>query len=461
MIFMSRSLSFLRVVLVAVTAISANHASAFSLLGPPDGFQEERIGYMLELPIGSDIGAPQNLGEEYRLNIRTITYGFDPTFKNYFGQRGMDEVRKAIAILNNLPPMSKLSTDLREFPTDTRRVNYTASSLGLFDLKSYALAALVEQMGLASPERFTWCLFARIEPAPFAYNVIKRNFDPVTLGNSSYVNDTLYTYFIPGTDPIAALPRALIDAFELPVDPQAFQFTSVASVMGTWALQPGGTLLYGDFLNGLTRDDIGGLRYLYAGKGPYVNYNVEGLISDALTNTIGAGGVWTPYSPSNTVVNVALRPGVDKITFKEGKYDSVFGPFVVVTNSYKDSYVLGSKKAGQTFQRILVQPDIIFGASDLGGAVLSRTTTNSVNNAALNGDVVNNGPGVFGTPIFIVFNKTGPFYINSQTAFLDEQTAGFNFLWASFDGTTNAPFIYSEQGPLSVQDLEQQVLGGN
>ncbi len=447
-----KSKGFLLALMVLAFAI---RASAFSLLGPPEAFQTERIGYMIQSPIGSDIGAPKNLGEEYRFNLKVITFGFDSTFKNYFGQRGVDEVRKAMKILNDLPPMSKLSKDLREFPTDTRHVNYRASALGLVDLKSYALAAMMEQLGLASPERFTWCLQTRFEPAPFAYNVMKRNFDPVTLGYSSYVNDTLYTYFIPSSDPIFPAPtRPVIDALELPVDPQAFQFTSVASVMGVWSAQPGGVLLFGDFFSGLTRDDVGGLRYLYAGKGPYVNYNMETLVTDALTNAFAGGAPWTPVG-SNTVVTAGLRAGIDRLVFREARYDSILGPFIVTTNTYKDTYIVGSRKQTQIYQRVLAQPDIIFGAADLGNAILSRTITNSVNNAAINGQVGVAGPGILQTPVFIVFNKVGPIYFNNQTDFLDEQSAGTDFIWGSFDGTTNEPVIYPNG---TIQDLEQQVL---
>ena len=60
-----------------------------------------------------------NLGEEYRWNERTITYGFDKSFMDYFGQKGVAEVNKAVAILNNLPPFSSMSASLNEFPTDS------------------------------------------------------------------------------------------------------------------------------------------------------------------------------------------------------------------------------------------------------------------------------------------------------------------------------------------------------
>src|SRR6185503_10787294 len=93
----------------------------------------------------TDIGGPMNLGEEYRWNEKTIVVGFDKTFKDYFGLRGVQEVRKALAIINDLPPFSKMSANLNEFSLNTRRTNFRASSLGLLDLKSEALGALMEQ----------------------------------------------------------------------------------------------------------------------------------------------------------------------------------------------------------------------------------------------------------------------------------------------------------------------------
>src|SRR5256712_7661785 len=106
-----------------------------------------------------------------------------------------------MAILNGLTNVSSYSADLSEVPQEALRINFRAQALGLFDLKSAALHVLVEQLGLADPVRYTWCLRARILPTglmcpEYVYTVIKRNFDPVTLEPSSYVNGTLYTYRI-------------------------------------------------------------------------------------------------------------------------------------------------------------------------------------------------------------------------------------------------------------------------
>jgi len=457
--FMSRLLR--RVFLATVLAVSVSSASAFSLLGPyavnaaNEVWQVLRIGYQ----IPGDIGGPLNLGEEYRWNIKTITYGFDESFLNYFGQQGVDEINKAVAILNNLPPVSKMTTNLTEFPLDTRRVNYRASALGLIDLKSVALATLVEEMGLAGPEHYTWTLRSlQVFPNNTNYLVIKRNFDPVTLNPSSYVNGTLYTYAV--VDPAAFddAGNPIADAVEIAVDPLAPQFTSVAAVNS--AFIAGGTLQAGDFLTGLTRDDAGGLRYIYHPN----NYNIESLIPGT-TGT--SGGPYDPATTNNVAVDTALRAGVDKILFKYVKYDSQLGNFNPFVQSYKDTYVTNSHKFKQRTERLLPGPDIVFGAADNGAATtdaipLYVRTANWVNNDALNGQNIIGGPGIISPQVSIDFSKIGPnnLNINFVTPFLDEYNVFITgFVWGSFDGTTNAPIVYPNG--TSIQELEQAVLGGN
>ena len=443
---------FKSALLGVVLVVPGQAAFAFSLLGPYDtAYQVQRISYQHVLPVYVDIGGPMNLGEEYRWNMRTVTYAIDPSVADYFGLRGMEEIRKAVAVLNALPPFSKMSADLSEFPLDTRRYNYEAGALGLIDLKSTVLASLMEQMGLAEPERFTWTLFARIpQTAPLvAYNVITRNFDPVTWEPSKYVNGTLYTY---GIFEIPTPPYDWADAVELPVDPLAPTFTSVASgVGGLWA----GSLFSGVFYSGLTRDDIGGLRYLYRPQ----NYNVERPVTGT---TFSGGAAGTPVDPS-TSTNApitALRPGVDKITFTEAKYDSIFGPFITITNRYVDYFVTNNTLVKQYTQRILTNgPDILFAAADLGAALIARsTTTNWLNQDALNGTTVLAGPGVIGPGSVIVLGARRDFLVNdnSSAQFLFESGATRLAIWGSFDGTTNRPIVYPNGA--SIDAIESQVL---
>lgn len=254
---------------------SVASAPAFSLLGP---FNEAYQIFALGYGIAGDIGAPKNLGEEYRWNLPIINYAFDQNFLDYFGSNGVVAVEQAIEILNNLANVSSYSSDLSEFPLESTRENYRAQALGLLDLKSSALELLVEQLGLAEPDRYTWTLRNRTLPPGaqcpnYIYTVIKRNFDPVTFEPSSYVNGTLFTYRIFEFCP--ALDQAI--AIEILVDQSADAFSAVAS-RGAF---------FGEFYTGLTRDDVGGLRYLYRPN----NFNVESappntrVISGGITNT--------------------------------------------------------------------------------------------------------------------------------------------------------------------------------
>jgi hypothetical protein len=253
----------------------AQCASAFSLLGPigngggtggtggtgGDSYQAAALGY--NFTGSGDVGAPKNLGEEYRWTIPTLYYAYDQKFLDYFGSNGVYAVDQAFAILNGLfnftnadgsviTNVDGYSSGLSEFPTETRKVNYRAQALYLWDLKSAALNLVLEELGLASPSRWTWAL--RYRGGSTAYWVIQRNFDPVTFEPSSYVNDTLYTYVVEEF----TSPSTYGDAVEVAADPYAPTAGAVASGWG-----PYGGIGVGVFYLGLTRDDVGGLRYLW------------------------------------------------------------------------------------------------------------------------------------------------------------------------------------------------------
>ncbi len=254
---------------VAMLALGATSASAFTLGGPiNEPYQVPTIGYNLP----GDINAPKNLGEEYRWNKPTIYYAFDQNFLDYFGSNGVFAVSQAFEVFNALTNVSQYSADLSEFPLESRRFNFQAQALTLHDLKSGTMNLIIEQLGLAESQRYTWTLRNRIHldntpacPDGMQYLVIKRNYEiyptaPDQYQESSYVNGTLFSYQIfeacTGVTPLA-------DAEEFPVDPLADTYTPVSEIFG----QVG----YGVFYNGLTRDDVGGLRYLYRTN----NMNVE------------------------------------------------------------------------------------------------------------------------------------------------------------------------------------------
>jgi hypothetical protein len=245
----------------------AQSGFGFALLGPfNEAYQVNVIGYNLVPPQADrvDLGGPKNIGQGYRWNTRNLYYAFDAQFFNYFGSDGAAAaaVDQAFGVLNNLTNLSAYPHDLGDLPLDTTRFNYRALALNLIDVKSQTLALLMEELGLAEPERYTWCLHNRFLPAGatcpnYIYEVIQRNFDPVTDTYSSYVNGNLYSYIIAELCGLANNPVAPFeaDALEYTVDPAVkAPVTSVA----------GGEVLAGMFYTGLTKDDVGGLRYLLA-----------------------------------------------------------------------------------------------------------------------------------------------------------------------------------------------------
>lgn len=254
--------------LVLALVAMARPSGAFSLGGAVEGWQVQDLGHNLP----GDIAASKNLGEEYRWPLPIYTFGYDPSFINYFGTNGMKAIDESMAILNNIRPVSSYKRDLTDVPLRTRFENYTASSLGLIDIKTVSLGIMAEKLGLFSPNRAVWGLRSRetlADPPSTNYLVIQRNFNPVTLAPDAYVNGIRHTFTILEFDN----PR-INDAWEDVFDPKAALYSPVASIVG------GGlgrstflSVTTGAFYTGMTRDDIGGLRYLYSSN----NINVEPL----------------------------------------------------------------------------------------------------------------------------------------------------------------------------------------
>jgi hypothetical protein len=275
---------------VVLLACGLQAAWGFSLIGPGigggvlgDAWEQPVIGYGL----AGDVGTPKNIGEEYRRNTPVMYYALNENFSGFFGADGEAAVTNAFAIMNNLTNMTSYSPSLSEFPLDSQHINFTATSLGLTDLKSLTLNLLVEQMGLAQPERYIWTLHDRYLPGggkcPLdeVYLVVQRNFDITTsplnqLQYSPFVNGTLYSYLIDEFCTTAASPDPPMLAETVPfsVDPFADIYTSVASL----------TLDTGSYYSGLTRDDVGGLRYLLQTNN--VNYETAAAGSDAIITNI-------------------------------------------------------------------------------------------------------------------------------------------------------------------------------
>ncbi|MRR32065.1 hypothetical protein EG834_17445, partial [bacterium] len=229
-----------RFLTLSCLAFGAQSVLAFSLLGPVnEPWQTPDIGYN---PAWDPLQtAPKNIGEEYRRNTPVLYYTFDASFLEYFGTRGVRSIEEAVAVFNGLTNVSSYSPELSEFPLQVTRENYQASALQLLDLKSQTMKVLIEQLGLAEPERYIWTLHDRFDtpgdtcPLGMEYILVRRNWDIMTsplnqLQASSYVNGTLYSYSI---FEFCAPPNPIAEAIEFPVDPLDFSYTAVASGPGS------------------------------------------------------------------------------------------------------------------------------------------------------------------------------------------------------------------------------------
>jgi hypothetical protein len=479
--FMSRILKVAVCLLGLATTVGK--VSAFSGWAAAEGWQTTDLDYVDRRTFYGEFerGATKNFGEFGRLNVPILTYAFDEAFLQYYGAKGEQAVDSAIATLNALPPAS--SIDLSRYLTQgNQQINYSAQALGLFDLKSAVMGALLEHMGLIG-ETHDYDLRFRYAPAStiacyFEYAVINRNFDPQTFDPTPYVNGTLYSYQIVDGCPIG---KNVGDAFEQPADTSqsATQYTAVATKE---AIMPGGF-----FLN-LTRDDVGGIRYLYRKN----NYEVEALDPEAAAGGISSSsggwqivvttnlGATTPSTGTgNGTGTVAtnlpgIYGGVEKITYVKVHYQSLFGSNMIpVTYNYTMPYVTNGILAQVGITRTVTQPDIIFSAGDL----ISNTAPPSFNAYILNplggyvvdgtlqtsagGNVVSS---VFTPRYQITFNSVGPFDLNlgsveSGFSYLDQNNGFYPvFWWGSFDGSTNAPVLFPTGSSISA--LESQILSG-
>ena len=418
-------------------AFTVQSASAFALLGPFAPWMNGVPGYQN----GLAIGGPMNIGEGYRWNVPVVTYGYDKSFLDYFGSNGVAAVESAIQILNDLPPASAM--DLTNYPFYSASFNDTAASENLMDLKSTTLILLLEQMGLTAPSTYVFCLSSNFNLGDAYHDVIVRNFDPSTLNPSEWVNDALLEYVgeaqATGWNVATTwlYPNGLVS---FAVDPTITYQTAVEdNIIGhlvgySWGYA---YLPQGIFYQGLTGDDVGGLRYLLSAT----NIALESLIPGVR----GSGANATNY------VNRALRPGVEKITLQRLAYDSANNRFVSITNQYVDSYITNGSVQTQTLERAIMQPDILFTmhdlgfTHDLGHVYASRTgTTNWINNGLPSHD----GPGVIQPPVVIALDQLGPSLFPGTPQYpLTAPSNVATWLWGSFDDSTNTPIVYPVNPP--------------
>jgi len=171
------------------------------------------------------------------------------------------------------------------------------------------------------------------------------------------------------------------------------------------------------------------------------------------------------YPVSCDTNNIALRQGVEKITFIRRNYDSLLTRFLIpFTNEYTLNTITNNTVVPLKVRRTVTAPDIVFTAQDTTagpeGLPYSPAVVRSINFNGANAYPGLAGPGTIEAPTTIIFNNVGPLYYNAglinTNAFLNELSQTPLFIWGSFDGTTNAPAVYPND--LSVTELEIQVL---
>jgi hypothetical protein len=467
---------------VAVLAV-VSRASGFSMWGPAEGFQTQDLDYGIRyLPFVStadntvrqvlgpgdlgaentELGGTKNMGEGSRLNTPVITYAYDSTFLTYFGAKGEAAIDSAFTALNGLPASS--SANLAKYMTQgNEQINYTAQALRMLDLKSTVMWMMIEHMGLIG-ETHTYDLAVRSGPVAgnpqcaFEYVVFQRNFDPVTLDTSDYVNGSLLTYQIGDLCPGLQVGDAMEQTAQTGLPP----FSAVATREG---LQVGG------YYVGFTRDDVGGLRFLYK-HNRYVNEALEAndVISESILNSS-----WSPVETTNVSVTVTtgaltagfagLLGGVEKIRFVKTEYDSALGTvFHPLIYHYTIPWLTNGVVRTLGVTRTVTAPDIIFTAGNLTfpgpypfELSLNRTGSFSTVGAAVSPGENTVTPSVILPEMVVTFNNSGPIYyqegngINAQ-----ENSYELGFLWGAFDGSTNAPVLFPTGS--SIEDVETQVV---
>ncbi len=448
-----------------VAALAAAHcAQAFTLWGPLETWQttdldygDPRYYYFYVEPglDGIELGGPKNFGEGSRLTTPIITYAFDDTFLEYFGAQGVAAVNAAFNVLNALPSSS--SANLNSFLTDgDQQVNYTAQAMELMDLKSTVLYLMAEHMGLLG-ETHVFDLAARAKYAPpncaYEYFVINRNYEPGTYNPSDYVNGHLYTYLIWDGCQVAV---NVGDAVELPLDTTALRYSAVAT---------GNNLQYGAYYLNFTRDDMGGLKYLYS-KG---NYAFQQLDSNSIV-TGSSLSTWTGVNTTNGSVGVSnfvgVLGGAEKIRFVRVGFDSLLGTnFTPITYQYTLPYITNSQLFQLQISRTVSTPDIIFAASNLVATAPYFTDFELVKTGAfIQSPYVSLGGGITPSTIapqeLIILNNAGAIYYNYSPGFLDGLNYGEYpvFVWGSFDGSTNEPIVFPNGSSLAA--LEAQLTQG-
>ncbi|HJO52921.1 MAG TPA: hypothetical protein QF373_00320, partial [Verrucomicrobiota bacterium] len=297
---------------------------AFVLLGPV-ATQEQTLTFggtpVASANISDDLGGPKQLDEFYRWNTPDLTYGFDQSFVQFFGQEGINAVDDAMRAINDyfIPEdgsyrgVSSLNLAKHGFGGNfnTAWLNSTAANENLIDIKSLTLGMMVNYLGLGNPYRYAFTATNSLVPntntSGAIFSVVLKNFDPITLAKSDTINGVQYSYRLIHDQPAGSVANAAtvgamtLDMEEFTSDSSGNAYSSVSAIVDAfygntdliWTDVPSlfNFGVYYDGINSmggmyqprhaLTHDDAGGLKYLYSTNTIAMEYNPFTLISPA------------------------------------------------------------------------------------------------------------------------------------------------------------------------------------
>ena len=434
-------MNFFRTLLFCIVlAAAARPAQAFVLIGLPSANQSVVFNFT------DDMGAPRDIKQFFRWNIPNLTYSFDSSFVNFFGLDGINAVNEAFGVVNDffaptdgaysgVTALDLVSHGFRS-NYNTTAVNVTAQNAQVMDVKSLVLGMLLNNMGIGNPHRHAYSINSvstNLAGTQWNFNVLLRNWDPMTYTSSSNINNVGYSYRLIHDSPPSVgvtIAPSVMDMEEFTSDTSGNAFSAVASIADAfygntalfWTDTPTlysfGVYYHKDNAIGgqneprhtLTYDDAGGLKYLYRTN----NFVFESLDPSVVLvvpaqflpmtaipvfpgptgrlfpDTLGGNqgliprrnlpglppGIPTvsvlPAPTPPVLVDVALRGGRDTMSFTYQPFDSLLGVTFTATNqTWTDTFVSTN---GQNVVRsgnafAIVQPSLKFFDQTVGRAV--------------------------------------------------------------------------------------------
>jgi hypothetical protein len=402
----------------------------------------------------------------------------------FFGVDGARAVDEAFALFNSLTNVSAFSENLEEFPLKADGVNPTASALGMIDLKTQILSQIMATLGLTSPERWCWSIRGR-NGDPIRYSVANFNYDPVSGRPSRYVNGTMYSYIVRDIFNSDGA-RIFSDAREIPVDSANPNISLASTVSINSSLTSDDRVIRsinpnGRYFTGLTRDDAGGLRYLYHPANRNYEAAPAGSVRGSVSTSVGSSSSslespWTIAGSGEVVgttavgttttsnvlqlVNLGVRAGVDRVRFVKVNLDPVLRQNARQASvTYPEVVNSNGIVIRQVVSRLIARPEILISARDLGVTdnyvpIAFQFTPVTFQNTGATLDADAEGPGNIEPLSGYTFSKLGVYSL--QFGNTDEQDGQPGNIWGSFDGSTKAPILYPIGSKLS--DLEAAVL---